>query len=161
VTGPGRRSGLQRFAFVCAVLGLLDAAYLTYEHLTASTTLACSDSGIVNCAKVTTSSYSSVVGIPVAFLGLAYFIVMAVLCAPALFRSGHRQIGLLRIAAAAAGVLMVLYLVWAELFALDAICLWCTGVHVLTFMLFVAVVFESTETTPADRESSTASRTRT
>jgi uncharacterized membrane protein len=38
--------------------------------------------------------------------------------------------------AAAAGVLFVLYLAWAELCKIDAICLWCTAVHVLTAALF-------------------------
>jgi uncharacterized membrane protein len=33
----------------------------------------------------------------------------------------------------------VLYLVYAELFILDAICLWCTAVHVLALALFAVV----------------------
>jgi uncharacterized membrane protein len=40
-----------------------------------------------------------------------------------------------------AGVGMVLYLVYAELFILDAICLWCTAVHVLALALFAVVGF--------------------
>ena len=28
------------------------------------------------------------------------------------------------------------YLAWAELYKIDAICLWCTAVHVLTAALF-------------------------
>jgi uncharacterized membrane protein len=35
---------------------------------------------------------------------------------------------------------MVIYLVYAELFQINAICLWCTTVHVVTFALFVAVL---------------------
>ncbi len=34
----------------------------------------------------------------------------------------------------------VLWLVYAELFVIDAICLWCTVVHVVAFALFVIVV---------------------
>lgn len=52
-------------------------------------------------------------------------------------------LGSMRLAGAVAGMAMVIYLVWAELFALDAICLWRTGVHILTFLLFVAVLFEA------------------
>ena len=33
----------------------------------------------------------------------------------------------------------MLWLVYAELFIIRAICLWCTVVHVLTFTLFVLV----------------------
>ena len=36
-----------------------------------------------------------------------------------------------------AGVLFVLYLVWAELVMLGQICSWCTVVHVVTAALFV------------------------
>ena len=32
------------------------------------------------------------------------------------------------------------YLVYAELYEIGKICLWCTGVHILTFVIFVAVV---------------------
>jgi uncharacterized membrane protein len=39
-------------------------------------------------------------------------------------------------------VVFVLYLVWAELFRIDAICLWCTVVHVVTLALFAVVVLE-------------------
>ena len=35
---------------------------------------------------------------------------------------------------------MVLRLIYAELFQIDAICLWCTAVHVITVALFIAVV---------------------
>ena len=34
----------------------------------------------------------------------------------------------------------VLYLVSAELLIIHAICLWCTAVHVITFILFVLIV---------------------
>jgi uncharacterized membrane protein len=44
-----------------------------------------------------------------------------------------------RMALAAIGVAFVLYLVYAELFLLNAICLWCTVVHVVTLALFGTV----------------------
>lgn len=134
---------LRRVAFVAALLGVIDAAYLSYEHLTSSTTLACSDSGVVNCLKVTTSSYADLLGIPVAFLGLAYFVVMGVWCAPPAWRSHSTPVRRGRIVAVVLGVAMVIYLVWAELFALDAICLWCSVIHLLTLVLFAAVVLEA------------------
>jgi uncharacterized membrane protein len=39
-----------------------------------------------------------------------------------------------------AGVGMIIYLISAELFTIKAICLWCTSVHVATFLIFVVVV---------------------
>jgi uncharacterized membrane protein len=126
-----------------SVLGLLDAAYLTYEHYSSSTTLACSDSGAINCLKVTTSSYSKVAGVPVALLGLMFFVAMTALCLPVVWRSADRNVRRLRVAAVTVGIVSVLYLVWVELFKVDAICLWCTGVHVLTFALFALVVMDA------------------
>ena len=38
------------------------------------------------------------------------------------------------------GICMVFYLVYAELFEIQKICLWCTSVHVLTFFMFIFVV---------------------
>jgi uncharacterized membrane protein len=41
------------------------------------------------------------------------------------------------------GILFVLYLVYTELFTIGAICLWCTSVHVITFILFALIVFSA------------------
>jgi uncharacterized membrane protein len=123
-------------SLILCLLGLGVAGYLSYEYHTASTTLSCPDTGTINCAKVTTSSYSRFLGLPVSDLGLAFFMVMAVLCLPAAWRSTSSPLRVLRLAAAAGGVVFVLYLVWAELFEIDAICLWCTAVHVITAALF-------------------------
>ena len=123
------------------VLGLLVAAYLTYEHYTGSTTLACPASGAVDCAKVTSSAWSSILGIPVAPLGLVFFAVLLVLCRPSLLRRRSVALDVARLGFCGIGLLMALYLLWAELFQIHAICLWCTGVHILTFLLFVTLLF--------------------
>jgi uncharacterized membrane protein len=124
-----------------AVAGLLVAGYLTVEHFTASTTLACPDTGVVNCTKVTTSEQSKVFGVPVALLGLAFFVVMVVACLPMMWRDQRPFIRYGRLGFATLGVIFVAYLVYAELFVIDAICLWCTAVHVLTVALFAVIAF--------------------
>lgn len=133
-----------------AALGLADSAYLTFEHYSGSTTLACSDSGAVNCAKVTTSQWSTIAGIPVALLGLLFFVGMTVLCLPQIWRRTTPTLDSLRIAAAGLGPLMVFYLLWAEFLKIHAICLWCTGVHVITFVLFFALIFGQILRAPVD-----------
>jgi len=40
-------------------------------------------------------------------------------------------------------MVFVLYLVYTELITLNAICLWCTSVHVITFLLFGLIVFSA------------------
>ena len=44
------------------------------------------------------------------------------------------------LAMATVGVLFALYLVSAELLIIGNICLWCTSVHVVTFLLFVLII---------------------
>lgn len=120
-----------------ALAGIGVSAYLTYAHYTSPAVLACSDHGVINCTKVTTSSYSVIAGVPLAVLGLAYFVAMAILELPHVWRSRRRGLRGVRVLASAAGVLVALWLVYLELFRLDAICLYCTAVHCLAFVLFV------------------------
>jgi len=134
---------------VLSVAGLLVAAYLTYEHFTASTTLACPETGVVNCQKVTTSEQSVVFGIPVALLGLLFFVFMVPVSLPVAWRHPHPAVRWARGLAALVGVGFVFYLVYAELFVLDAICLWCTAVHVITVVLFAVIAWGMAVAEPA------------
>ena len=125
-----------------SIVGLGIATYLTITHFD-KVALVCSDSGTINCAKVTTSPQSEILGIPVAMLGLFFFIPMIALCLPAAWRSADRRIHLARLLLAITGVGMIIYLIIAELFIIKAICLWCSGVHLVTFILFVVIVTAS------------------
>ena len=133
--------------------GLGVSAYLTIAHYNARVILACPETGIVNCAKVTESPQSAILGVPVALLGLLYFVAIVPLHLPAAWRSESGLVRRARVAAAVAGILMVLYLIYTELFTLDALCLWCTAVHLLVVGLFLLAVAESA----ADRVEAAAS----
>ncbi|HET6153799.1 MAG TPA: vitamin K epoxide reductase family protein [Marmoricola sp.] len=133
------------------VIGLGISIYLTYEHYTSSKTLACSDNGKINCLKVTTSSYSKIFGvIPVSDLGLVFFIAMVALCLPVMWRSENPLIARLRLGGCLVGLVSALYLISVEIFGVDAICLWCTGVHVVTFLLFITVMLAGAFAQPED-----------
>jgi len=41
---------------------------------------------------------------------------------------------------AAVGLLFAIWLIFAELFLIEAICLWCTAVHLLAFGAFAVIV---------------------
>jgi uncharacterized membrane protein len=76
---------------------------------------------------------------------------MTVLCLPQLW-GRSRAIDLLRLLSLGVGVLMVLWLVYVELFKLSQICPYCTGVHVITVVLFAVVaVAEALRPIPVDR----------
>jgi uncharacterized membrane protein len=142
VADPRPRRSLRLGALVPAVLGLAISIYLTVEHYTAATTLACPDSGAINCAKVTTSGYSHFLGVPVALDGALYYLAMFALVLPAAWAAPPLRP--VRLVAAGLGMGGVIYLVWAELFRIDAICLWCTAVHLCTAAMLVGIVWCST-----------------
>jgi uncharacterized membrane protein len=78
-----------------------------------------------------------VFGIPVAVLGLAFFVFAVAIMSPWAWQSARREIHLARVASMVVGIGFVLYLIYAELFTIGSICLYCTSVHVITFVLFV------------------------
>lgn len=122
-----------------SLAGLGIAIYLTITHFNKAI-LICNSGGAIDCEKVTTSPQSVIFGIPVAMLGLLFFVPMLLLCLPAAWRSADRRIHLARLALSITGVGMIVYLIIAELFLIKAICLWCSGVHLITFSLFVIIV---------------------
>ncbi len=124
-----------------AAIGLAVSVYLTIAHYTEPTILACPETGVINCAKVTTSSYATIVGVPVAVLGLLYFVGMLPLQLPVAWRSHNVWLQRARLAASGVGVLMIFWLIYVELFKINAICLYCTSVHVITLLLFVTTAF--------------------
>ena len=134
---------------VLSILGLGVAAYLTYEHYTGSTSLSCpaaSSNGVVNCLKVTTSPWSMEHGIPVADLGLVFFVIMAALQSPWAWRSQHFAVRAGRIVWCLVGLASAIKLIYDELYKIHAICEWCTSVHGFTFLIFVATVFGTVAT---------------
>ena len=135
----GRTSRAELTALALAVISLAVSVYLTIEHYAAPNSLACPDTGAINCTKVTTSEWSKVGPIPLALLGAVYFAVMAGLCLPAAWRV--IALDRVRVVGSAGGVLTALYLVWVELFQVEAICLWCTVVHVASLALLVTVLW--------------------
>lgn len=125
---------------VLALIGLGLSIYLTIGHFEGPRFLVCTDSGAINCAKVTTSAQSYALGVPVAILGLGFYTVMTALCSPWAWRAADRRIHLVRLAMSVLGIGFVLYLVGAELLVIKAICLYCTGVHIVTFAQLLVVV---------------------
>ena len=131
----------QLTTWILSLGGLAVSIYLTIAHFNTSVTLACPATSTVNCEKVTTSPQSYAFGIPVAVLGLAFYVFLAVVNSPWAWRITWPPLRWARVGSMVVGILFVLYLIYAELFSIGAICLWCTSVHVITFALFVLIVF--------------------
>lgn len=139
---------LQITTFALALAGLGISIYLTIAHFTSKAILACPDTGFINCGKVTTSPESEIFGhIPVALLGLAFYVFMVAVCSPWGWRSKLPAVYWARLGSVVVGMIFVLYLLYVELIEISNICLWCSGVHIVTFLLFVVLVFDASSRT--------------
>jgi uncharacterized membrane protein len=136
--------------FALALVALAVSAYLTIAHYTSPDVLACSGSGAIDCAKVTTSAQSRFFGVPVALLGLIWSAAMVALCLPQAWQSAAPWLRPARAVVASVGMAFVLWLVFAELVVVRAICVWCTAMHVTTFALFAVIVIFGYAREPAD-----------
>ncbi|MDA8039214.1 MAG: vitamin K epoxide reductase family protein [Actinomycetota bacterium] len=95
--------------------------------------------GAIDCGAVTTSSWSMILGVPVALWGAIFFVFMVAINSPPAWRSPSIWVARLRLAASATGIAFVVYLVAVELLAVRKICIYCTGVHLIMFALFIVV----------------------
>jgi uncharacterized membrane protein len=142
----GQPLWLQIVSFALAILGLGISAYETYAHFHGSHLAGCpaGGNGAFNCTAVITSPQSMVFGvIPVAVLGLAFYVAAVPLFSPWAWRAKRRELDLVRLGSVIAGMGFVVYLIYAELYQIGDICEYCTGVHIVTFLLFCITVFSA------------------
>jgi uncharacterized membrane protein len=158
---------LQVVSFVLAILGLAISAYETYAHFNGSHLAGCPSGagGTFNCTAVITSPQSMVFGVvPVAVLGLAFYVAAVPLFSPWAvhvvrwnwrlqrpkvqvvrwnWSSQRRELQVVRLASVVVGMGFVMYLIYAELYQIGDVCEYCSGVHIVTFLLFCITVFSA------------------
>ena len=125
--------------FVLSLLGLGLSTYLTITHFQPNLLTCNFSASIINCAKGTTSAQAYFLGVPVAILGLGNFIVMTALNSPWAWRAKNYWIHVARFVLTIGAMCFVLWLVSAELLIINNICLYCTGVHLVTFALLIVL----------------------
>lgn len=122
----GRR--LRLGSAILALIGLGIAGYLTYVHYFQLEPL-CLTGG---CEQVQASSYSELLGIPVALFGIfGYLLILVSLLIPG---ETGRLLGLIF---SFAGLGYSLYLTYIELFQIHAICQWCVASAVTIALLTI------------------------
>jgi uncharacterized membrane protein len=123
-------------AALTALAGVFVALYLSLFKLGYIGTLVCA---VGSCEVVQTSRWASLLGIPVAVWGVAFYVaVLGVALAglsPALTDS--RRLSRLLVAITGTGVLFSAWLTYLELFVINAICQWCVISAILATLLFV------------------------
>ena len=128
-----------------ALAGLAIATYLSIVRLLGEAP-ACGP--VKGCDTVAASEYATVAGIPVAFLGVAFSIVLVGACL-AWWRRADRRALYAAYGLGLAGIIAVVYLTYLELFVIEAICVWCVSYAITIVGGWVATAV--TAWTTADR----------
>lgn len=122
---------------ILALVGIGISSYLAYTRL-AGTELYCAGSG--GCETVNASVYALMLGVPVAYLGLAMYAVLLVLSLVQLAGKPQPAVLLAVFGLSLSGLIYSLYLTYVEVFILGAICLWCVASACVMALLFAASV---------------------
>lgn len=117
-------------AMLFALIGLMDAIYLTVQHLSGKS-VKCTVTG--GCSKVLSSSYATIAGMPTASFGaMAYFAAFS-LATLAVF--GSRQARTWLIVLVAPMILTACWLFYLQAFVLHAFCEFCLLSATMTLLL--------------------------
>ena len=116
--------------------GVLVSGYLSVKRVTGGS-LACTR--WADCDVVNNSVFAKIYGVPVAFIGLAGYLVIMCLAMAALQTEGATQRRLLALGflLALGGVGFSVYLTYLELYVIEAICVWCVISAVLITLLAI------------------------
>ena len=126
---------------VVSFIGFLDASYLTASHYF-NFSLPCS---ILNgCDLVTSSKYSEIFGIPVALLGVIYYVVIF-FAVVAYLDTGNAWIIKFASYGTIIGFLASIWFVCVQIFILKALCLYClisAAISTILFLLGMRILSE-------------------
>lgn len=134
---PAASNWPRTIILVFIAIGIGITSYLTYVKITAAPTV-CVEGGAFNCDVVQNSSYAKLMGIPVAYLGLATYLALAILV------TMENRIGILReygamltFGVALFAFLFSVWLVYVQVFRLEALCIWCLGHEISITIIFL------------------------
>lgn len=122
------------YLIVFSIIGIGLSGYMTYTHYIPEYTGVCDAlAGPGACSYVNTSEYSEILGIPVAILGIIWFIVLWVLSH--LSKQKRKHIDEL-FSWTVIGMVFVGYFIFAEI-QLLTVCFYCTLVHIIVLLSFL------------------------
>jgi uncharacterized membrane protein len=130
---------------VLAAAGLLISAYLSWVHF-AGVAPVCVGGGSGGCETVQSSRYATVLGVPVAVLGIIGYVGLLL---SAVMRS---DVGVyLGFLFALVGTLFSAYLTYLEVFVIHAICQWCVASAAIMVAALICASLAARRLTASER----------
>jgi uncharacterized membrane protein len=123
-------------AAIVSLIGLVDAIYLTVEHVTGQS-VRCTI--VAGCSEVLSSRYAVMGGVPLAAIGAAAYFSVFSLATLAAF--GYRVAGTLLTALVLLMFLFSLWLIYLQAFVIHAFCQFCLLSAAVTIALTIIALF--------------------
>lgn len=126
-----------------AVIGLIDASYLTYEHFS-NIILPCTINRFLpffsDCGVVLRSVYATMFGIPVALLGFVHYLILTL--AVGLAVTTNKKLWWFWVFfQTAIGAAMSIYFIFVQFYLIKSFCIYCTLSAFISFSLFFLAYF--------------------
>jgi len=130
------------FLLILSLAGLIDAAYLTWEHIN-NVLPPCTVNNFLpilsDCGQVLRSAYAEVFGIPLALFGAAHYALLSGVIIYIIIQNNKiaKQWIILQ---SIAGAIFSLYLMYLQIIVIKSICIYCTLSAFISFTI-VTLVF--------------------
>jgi uncharacterized membrane protein len=122
---------------ILALVGFADATYLSMMHFQ-NADVGCSV--ITGCDAVLSSDYAAIFGVPLAYLGVIYY--LSVLIGAAGYYQSEAKIALrFLLLIVGGGVLFSVWLIYLQAFVIEAFCQYCLISAASTFSIFALLVY--------------------
>jgi uncharacterized membrane protein len=130
------RDLLRLLSFISIIVGVMISGYLSYAQFT-STEMVCVGGEVFNCGVVQNSVYAKFMGIQIAYLGLATYLILGIL----LFFENRITLltdygPILSFGITLFAFLFSMWLVYVQVALLQALCPWCLAHEVNITILF-------------------------
>lgn len=127
-------SQIIKLILVLGILGLITSIYLFYDYyINSSEKTWCDLSETISCSAVKESFFSELFGLPLAFYGMLWFLVLIYLSISKLKQ--RNQVKYL-LGWNILGLLFVTYFIFAEI-RIKSICPLCTFIHLIVLTTFI------------------------
>ncbi len=137
ITEGKSRDWLYIISILLVVIGIGISGYLSYVKLT-DVPMVCVAGSVFNCEVVQNSVYARLFNIPIAWLGLATYLVIGALLILQNRLAFLREYGvMIQFGIILFAFLFSVWLVYVQVFRLQALCMWCLSHEAIMTLLFI------------------------
>lgn len=137
VSSGQSRDWLYTISLLLVAVGIVISGYLSYVKLT-DVPMVCVAGSVFNCEVVQNSVYARLFNIPIAWLGLATYLVIGALLLLQNRVAFLREYGvMIEFGIILFAFLFSIWLVYVQVFRLQALCMWCLAHEANMTILFI------------------------